>query len=176
MRTRRLVLTVVAGILALACAYVGVASAFVPGALPSSWTEADEAADRNAAAILVARKVVLASVAYDYRTIDEDLAKLKKLAAGEFKEEYDQFSVQLAATARNQRSVATGEVLEVGLSKASDTSAVVLVAANKTQTDGVENEEGKKTTEVKFQFLFEVTVSRVKGEWLASKLRLVQTA
>lgn len=173
----RLVLLVVAAVLALACTGLVVARAFVPGVLPSSWTAPDKTADQITDVTIAARSAVQTFMTADYRTIDADLKKLRAQATGTFAEEVDHDGVALAARARELRAVSEGVVLKVGIGKLTPKTAIVDLGATKHETRGVAatGETQGKTTQYYYKYVFQVTLTEVGSRWLVSKLEVVQT-
>ncbi|MFL6157328.1 MAG: hypothetical protein ACJ72D_14635 [Marmoricola sp.] len=173
MSRARTVLAGIAAVLALLCIGVLGAHQVAPGLLPSSWSAADDATDRDGDVTVAARKAVLAFVTYDYRTIDADIKKLRTQATGSFKDDVENYGVTLATTARNQKSVSSGSVVKVGIGKITGSSAVVDVAATKNQVDGVTGKVADApatAAKATFEYLFELTLTKVGGAWKVSKL------
>jgi len=170
--TARLVAAGVAAVLALTCGGLLIAKAAVPSVLPDSWTAADDAADRATDISIAARKFALTFLTYDYRSMDDDVEALKKLATGTFEADFDAYEAQLTQLAKTQKSVSTGEVQRVGIGTVSESSAVVDVAATKVEESGVaaDGEPASKTTKATRQLYLHITMNREGDRWLVAEL------
>jgi Mce-associated membrane protein len=93
---------VVAAVLALAVAVAGVALV----------RRGPTAADRRDDALDASRRFALALSAYDYRRLDRDVAEVRALSTGTFREQYDRALDGTARAAlRENEAVATATVL-----------------------------------------------------------------
>ncbi len=174
----RAVAVTVASVLALTAGGLLLAKAAVPSVLPDSWTAADDATRRDAEVTLAARRFVQTFLTYDYRTMDEDVDALRAFATGTFEADFDAYDAQLTQLARTQKSVSTGEVQRIGVGTVSETSAVVDIAATKTEESGVaaEGDAGTETSRAVRQLYLHVTLKREGGRWLVSELSVGRVA
>lgn len=171
----RTVLGVLAALLALACLFVVGAKAFAPGALPSSWTAAQDAEDREADVTTAARNVTNAFLDVDYRDMDPRVDKVLALSTGTFKKQYEQTRVNLTAAAREGQAVSTGKVRSVGVSDIDADSAVVFVAADSTVTNKAVAEakaKGQKVDDQRY-YRFQLNLTKVGDKWLLNDLQFV---
>ncbi len=176
--TPRNLAVLVAAVLALTCGGLLIAKAAVPSVLPDSWTAADDATYRDAEVTVAARRFTLTFLTYDYRTMDDDVESLRKYATGTFKADFDAYDAQLTQLAKTQKSVSTGEVLRVGVGAASDTTAIVDVAATKVEESGVgaEGEPATKTSTATRQLYLHITMKREGSRWLVAELSVGRVA
>ncbi len=175
MSTARLALTVLASVLALACVGIVAAKAFAPGVLPSSWTAAQDAEDRQADVTTAARKVTNAFLDVDYRDMDPRTAKVLALSTGTFKKQYQKSQVELTAAARQNQAVSTGKVRNVGIGDIDEDSAVVFVAADSTVTNKAvtaAKAKGQKVDDQRY-YRFQLNLTKVGDQWLLNNLEFV---
>lgn len=122
-----------------------------------------EAATRQA--VQAASDGVVAVVSYSYDHLDQDIAKAKSLSCGEFLAYYSKFSQDfIAPAARNGHLKATAKILRAAISEMHPDSAVVLVFMNQ-DTTGKDKPEPLTTAASVV-----VTLTKVEGSWLISKL------
>lgn len=171
----RVVLGALAALLALACLFVVGAKTFAPGALPSSWSAAEDAEDREADVTAAARTVTNAFLDVDYRDMDPRVAKVLSLSTGTFKKQYEQTKVNLTAAARQGQAVSTGKVRSVGVSDIDADSAVVFVAADSTVTNkavAAAKAKGQKVDDQRY-YRFQLNLTKVGDKWLLNDLQFV---
>ena len=87
-------------------------------------------------ALEAARAAAVSITSYDHRTLDEDFARVTRLATGEFAKEYADTSGQLRPTLEQSQAVATAEVPAAGIEGLSTdpVEVVVVVAVDQTIT------------------------------------------
>lgn len=171
----RQALILLAVALTAACLFLVTAKALFPDVLPSSWTAAEKAEDRQVAVTAAARKVTLAFLDVDYRDMDPQVENVLDLSTGAFKEQYEASRVELVAQARDGEATSKGEVKSVGISDIDEDSAVVFVAADSTVDNKVMREErakGEKPDGKRF-YRFELKMTRVGDSWLLNELEFV---
>lgn len=83
-------------------------------------------------ALLAGRSYVTDLTTYDARTLDADVAKVKKVSTPEFAKEYDASIAKVRDGIVKAQTVATGTVVAAGVEKLSNDGATVLVAVNQT--------------------------------------------
>ncbi|RNL64809.1 hypothetical protein EFK50_02110 [Nocardioides marmoriginsengisoli] len=176
-RTARRFLTVLAVVLALACLLVLGAKAFVPGVLPSSWTAADDAADRDTEITTTARRMMSDFVNLDYNDIDADTKRVLGYATGKFKTDYSNDLVELTALTRQRRAVSTGDVLKVGIGQVDEKTAIVSVAVD-TKVTNTTTEAAKKAGKgpgyQELGYMFKLTMNHVGDRWLIADLEVIR--
>ena len=82
-----------------------------------------------------ARDETKAFLTVDYKDMDPLIEKVLAGATGTFKEQYERAKPTLKATAQQGKSVATGEVKEVGIGDIDADTAIVFVAADGSVTN-----------------------------------------
>jgi len=115
-----------------------------------------------------AREQTLAFLTVDYRKMDPLTDKVIAGAANPFKKQYEAAQPTLKATAVKARSVATGEVKEVGIGDIDGDTAVVFVAADGTVT----NKDTKGKAEPR-SYRFKLTMVRKGDKWRTSDLQIL---
>jgi Mce-associated membrane protein len=121
----------------------------------------DAAAHR---AIQTASDGAVAVLSYSPDNLDRDIAKAKSYLTGDFLAYYSKFSEQIAAMALQLRVTETAKVLRAAVSELHPDSAVVLVFINQTATSKEKPEPQTAASVAR------VTLAKVKGSWLISKL------
>jgi Mce-associated membrane protein len=89
---------------------------------PSSDDEVRESA------LLAARTYTQSLVTYDARTLEEDVARVRRASTEEFATQYDETINGLRETIVSEQRVSTGPSVGAGLEELDDTTATVLVA------------------------------------------------
>ena len=121
----------------------------------------DAAAHR---AIQVASDGAVALLSYDPNHLDRDFAKAKSYLTGDFLAYYTKFTEQIAAMAQQKQVTETAQVIRAAVAELHADSAVVLVFIN--QTAKSREKPQPQTTASSAR----VTLTKVKGSWLISKL------
>jgi Mce-associated membrane protein len=175
MSTVRIALTVLAGVLALACVATVTVKWVAPGMLPASWTAADRADDRNTEVLTATRRAMAAFLDVDYATIDDQIEDVLAVSTGQFKKQFGDARVQYAALTRQGKAVSEGQIREIGITRANDHEALLSVAADSTVSNTATAEaekKGEKVDKVRVYY-FQVTMNRVGDEWLMSNLEVI---
>ncbi|MCV7145368.1 hypothetical protein [Mycobacterium riyadhense] len=115
-------------------------------------------------AIQAASDGAVAVLSYSPDNLDRDIAKAKSYLTGDFLAYYTKFSEQIAAMALQKRVTQTAKVIRAAVSELHPNSAVVLVFINQTATSK-EKPEPQTTASIA-----QVTLAKVNGSWLISKL------
>lgn len=115
-------------------------------------------------AIQAASDGAVAVLSYSPDNLDRDIAKAKSCLTGDFLAYYTKFSEQIAAMALQKHVTQTAKVVRAAVSELHRDSAVVLVFINQTATSK-EKPEPQTTASIA-----QVTLTKVKGSWLISKL------
>ncbi|MFL6022223.1 MAG: hypothetical protein ACJ72O_02700 [Marmoricola sp.] len=171
----QLAVTVLLGVLAITFVVVAALRIVHPEALNHGRAAATSAANRDDDVTSAARRATLAFLDVDYRDMDPRVKKVLALSTGTFKKQYDSTSVNLTAAARQGQAVSSGSIKYVGLSKVSDTSATVFVAADSTVTNLAmqkAKEKGEKVDDKRY-YRFQLSLTKVSGRWLLDDLRFV---
>lgn len=121
----------------------------------------DAAAHR---AVQAASDGAVAVLSYSPDNLDRDIARAKSYLTGDFLAYYTKFSEQIAAMALQKHVTETAKVVRAAVSQLHPDSAVVLVFINQTATSK-EKPEPQTTASIA-----QVTLTKVKGSWLISKL------
>lgn len=87
-------------------------------------------AELRNSALEAARIYTTSLTTYDARTLDEDVARVKRVATGEFAEEYDETISGLLDQLQTDQASSAGTVVGVGIERLSRDEATVLVAVN----------------------------------------------
>lgn len=117
-------------------------------------------------ALLAARSYVTDLTTYDARTLDADIARVKKVSSPEFIREYDANIAKVRDTIIKGQSVSTGTVVGAGLEQLAGNNATLLVAVNQTfQAPGQQSRTEANRVRV--------TLVRTSGNWyLRTVIRL----
>jgi Mce-associated membrane protein len=121
----------------------------------------DAAAHR---AIQAASDGAAAVLSYAPDNVDRDFAKAKSYLTGDFLAYYTKFTEQIAAMAQQKHVTETAKVVRAAVSELHPDSAVVLVFVNQTATSKEKPEPQTTASSAR------VTLTKVKGSWLISKL------
>nr|WP_244168119.1 hypothetical protein [Mycobacterium paraffinicum] len=121
----------------------------------------DAAAHR---AVQAASDGAVAVLSYGPDNLDRDFAKAKSYLTGDFLAYYTKFTEQIAAMAQQKHVTETAQAVRAAVSELHPDSAVVLVFINQTATSK-EKPQPQTTASIAL-----VTLTKVKGTWLISKL------
>lgn len=121
----------------------------------------DAAAHR---AIQTASDGAVAVLSYAPDHVDHDFARAKSYLTGDFLAYYTKFAEEIAAMALQKRVTQTAKVVRAGVSELHPDSAVVLVFFNQTVTSKEKPEPQTTWSGAS------VTLTKVKGSWLISKM------
>lgn len=133
-----------------------------------SAARAEAISQRHSAVTAAARAETLAFLTIDHRDMDPLIDEVLDGATGDFAREYAQARERLTRTARQGRSVSTGEVRAVGVAALGETAAVVYVAA-----DGNVTTSGSTGEPQVRPYRFKLGLVREDGRWLTSELRIL---
>jgi hypothetical protein len=125
--------------------------------------------------VTAAQAATTAFLDVDYSDMGPRMDKVLSLATGTFYDRYKAAEDELAAVTTEGRVKSEGTVRYIGLSKVTDTTAVVYVAADSTVTNtktSVIDPSG--STDERRHYRFRVELRRVKGTWLVSGLEFVR--
>ncbi|GAA3121076.1 hypothetical protein GCM10010466_10000 [Planomonospora alba] len=127
---------------------------------------ADEEAGRQALA--AARSVAPDMLSYDYRTIEQDLARAAGYATGELTEHYRRLSATLAPSARRQRTVQSATVAGAAVESAGPDRAEVLLFVNMSTSRTPSGEEAprRRVSQNRARFV----MVKQDGRWLVAGL------
>lgn len=122
--------------------------------------------DTYAEALQAARSNVVDMTSYDHLTFDDDLEQIRRVTTGEMQEQsIAELDAQRDAIVDNQVVVNT-EVLDAGITRATEDEATVLLLIEATQST-----EGSDQLQVR-QYPIEVDLQRQdNGRWLLSGIR-----
>lgn len=167
-RVAVVLLSVLAGLLALACIVVLVWPTAVPGK-----SGAEKADDRAVAVQSAATQVMKAFLDVDYRDMDPRVSKVLSLSTGAFKNQYQTAAADLKSQVQAAKTVANGAVLRVGIGDMESSTATVYVAADSTVSNtSIEQEKAQgKNPDGRRYYRFQLTLTRVGDRWLLSDLQ-----
>nr|WP_231984485.1 hypothetical protein [Mycobacterium sp. E342] len=115
-------------------------------------------------AIRAASEGSVAVLSYAPDNLDRDFAKAKSYLTGNFLAYYTKFTEQIAALAQQKHVTETAQVIRAAVSELHPDSAVVLVFVNQTATSAEKPQPQTTANSAR------VTLTKVKGSWLISKL------
>jgi Mce-associated membrane protein len=115
-------------------------------------------------AIQAASDGAVAVLSYTPDNPDRDFAKAKSYLTDDFLAYYTKFTEQIAAMALQKHVTETAKVVRAAVSELHPESAVVLVFVNQTATSKEKPEPQTTASSAR------VTLTKVKGSWLISKL------
>jgi hypothetical protein len=171
----RFVLAAIASGLAAACVIAAASPWIARGLLPSAWTAAQHAEDRNVAVSIAAREAVQAFLDVDYRHVDTDIDAVLADATGRFARQFSGARGQYAALTRTGQVVSVGRIREVGITRADDRVAVLSLAADsEVANSATRAAAGAGSSGAQLRtYSFRVTMKRVGGRWLMSDLEVI---
>lgn len=118
--------------------------------VPTMWfnlRELREADTAGAQAVAAAKKVAPDLLSYDYRTVEEDLARAGTFTTGELTAHYKELSTSLTSKAKAEKIVQTVKVAGAGVERAEADRVDVLLFVN---TDTVKEIPGKEGLQQEF--------------------------
>ena len=163
-------------LLGLLVGALGVTFAVLMGLrLSGADSKSSDAATSRSSVQAVAEQVTLAFLDVDFRDMAPRVQRVLDQAAGTFYDEYKASEGNLIAAARQGEAISSGEVLQVGLSQATGTTARVLVAANSTVSNKSIDEAKAKgeTVDDKRYYRFQLDLTLVEGSWRVTDLQFV---
>ena len=115
-------------------------------------------------ALQAARSGVVDMTSFDYLTLDDDIAQIKRVATGDLeKQAVDQLDSRRKAIADAQTVVNT-EVVGAGVTRANDSEATVLLVIQSTQQSA-----GSKQAQV-VRYRIQVDLAKTNDRWLLSAI------
>ncbi|WP_433419906.1 hypothetical protein ACQP1V_06680 [Microtetraspora malaysiensis] len=128
--------------------------------------EGDVSAGREA--VTAARSYAADMLSYDYRTMDEDLARARSHTTGALAARYARLAATLPRLARQRQEVRQAVVAGAAVESATSEEVRILVFLN-TVTSGRETGQDRPTQEVG-QNRLRLVMTRENGRWLVSDL------
>jgi len=117
-----------------------------------------------AEALEAARSEVVDLTSFDYVTLDEDIARIKRVSVGDLqKESVDQLDKQRQQLTQAQAVVST-EVVGAGVTRADSSNATVLLVIQSTEKSAA----SPQAQVVRYRI--EAQLKKVNGKWLLSGL------
>ncbi|MGW0807474.1 hypothetical protein [Nonomuraea sp. NPDC002799] len=101
--------------------------------VPTMWVNLRDLRDADAAgveALAVAKDVAPDLLSYDYRTVEEDLARAGQLTTGALTKQYAALTTSLASRAKAEKTVQTVAVAGAGIERAEPDRVEVLLFVN----------------------------------------------
>lgn len=117
-------------------------------------------------AVAAAVKYTVALTNFDSQAMDRNIAALRDGATGEFKQRYDKSNGMLRMVLLDHQATAQGRVVESVVKSASTNKVEVLLFVEQLVTN-IDNPDPETTFS-----LVNMTMQKVDGRWLASKLQL----
>ena len=139
-------------------------------------TKVDRTADESAArrgALHAAARIARDILSYDYRTIDQDLARARGDTTGEFARQYASTAAGLRAKAKSTQAIVQARVRDVGVVTATSDQVVVLVFADQISITRAPGAASPTAQEISSAVQF--TLAESGGRWRVSALSAVQT-
>lgn len=171
----RVVLAVLAVLLAAGCLAVLAARTVTPDWLPDSWAAPRDTEDREEAVSLAARNAARAFLDVDYRDMGPRIDTMLAMSTGDFKDEYagQRDALEKAATAG--WTISRGTVRNVGIAESDADSAEVFVAADSTIENKAIAEAQAKGQPVDDQraYRLRISLTKVGDDWLVEDLDFV---
>lgn len=125
--------------------------------------QVDDAAARRA--VQAASDGAVATLSYSSESMDQDFGKARSHLTGDFLAYYDKFTKEIVIPAVQEKHLAqTATVLRAAVSELDANSAVVLVFLNETTTGKDKPQPLITPSSVR------ITLTKVRGSWLISKL------
>ncbi|MGP4100293.1 hypothetical protein [Nonomuraea sp. KM90] len=139
--------------------------------VPTMWFNLRDLRDADAAgaeAVAAAKKVAPDLLSYDYRTVEEDLARAATFTTGELTKHYKELSTTLASRAREQKIVQTVSIAGAGVERAEPDRVEVLLFVN---TGTVKEIPGKEGLRNEFSYnRARFVMVRQDSRWLVAAL------
>ncbi|MFG1970952.1 hypothetical protein ACGFJC_16665 [Nonomuraea fuscirosea] len=139
--------------------------------VPTMWFNLSDLRAAEAAAAqakVAAEKVAPDLLSYDYRTVEEDLARAGTFTTGDLTEHYKELSTSLASRAKAQKIVQTVDVTNVGVERAEPDRVEVLLFMNTGTVKEIPGKEGlqRESTQNRARFV----MVRQESRWLVAGL------
>ena len=139
--------------------------------VPTMWFNLRDLRDANAAgaaAMAVAKEVAPDLLSYDYRTVEEDLARAGAYTTGELTRHYRELTTSLVSRAKEQKIVQTVAVAGAGVERAEPDRVEVLLFVNTGTVKEIPGKEGlqQQFTQNRARFV----MVRQDSRWLVADL------
>ncbi|SEH00269.1 Mce-associated membrane protein [Nonomuraea solani] len=139
--------------------------------VPTMWFNLRDLRDANAAgaaAMAVAKEVAPDLLSYDYRTVEEDLARAGTYTTGELTRHYKELTTTLVSKVKEQKIVQTIAVAGVGVERAEPGRVEVLLFVNTGTVKEIPGKEGlqQQFTQNRARFV----MVRQDSRWLVADL------
>ncbi|MCA2253072.1 Mce protein [Mycobacterium intracellulare] len=119
-----------------------------------------------AQALTAAKKYILALTSVDTNAIDKNFAEVLDGSTGEFKDMYTKSSAQLRQTLIDNKAAAHGNVVDAAVQSATEDKVDVVLFVDQSVSNGAAPAPQLDRSRVK------MTMEKVDGRWLASKVEL----
>lgn len=119
-----------------------------------------------AQALTAAKKYILALTSVDTNAIDKNFAEVLDGSTGEFKDMYTKSSAQLRETLIDNEAAAHGSVVDAAVQSANEDKVDVVLFVDQSVSNGTAPTPQLDRSRVK------MTMEKVDGRWLASKVEL----
>lgn len=119
-----------------------------------------------AQALDAAKKYILVLTSVDTNAIDKNFTEVLDGSTGEFKDMYTKSSAQLRQTLIDNKAAAHGSVVDAAVQSATDDKVDVVLFVDQSVSNGAAPAPQLDRSRVK------MTMKRVDGRWLASKVEL----
>ena len=139
--------------------------------VPTMWFNLRDLRDAEAsavAAVAAAKKLAPDLLSYDYRTVEEDLARAGRLTTGELTEHYKELAKSLVSRAKEQKIVQSVVVAAAGVERAEPGRVEVLLFVNTGTVKEIPGKEGRQQefTQNRARFV----MVRQDSRWLVAGL------
>jgi Mce-associated membrane protein len=94
------------------------------------WLSHPSDADLRKSALLAARSYTTSLTTFDARTLDQDVARVKKVSSPDFAKQYDATIAGVRAQITKSQTISAGAVVGAGIESTGKDTATVLVAVN----------------------------------------------
>ncbi|WP_251064854.1 hypothetical protein [Streptomyces sp. ISL-44] len=129
--------------------------------------ERNEEDRRHQDILAAARQSVLNFTSLDYRHYERDSKTVLNGATGEFKKQFSAQTAELTKIVAENKSVSEGQIIDVGIARADDRTARVLVVADGKVTNVAAPEGTSRNYRLQLDLVFE------DGQWLTSNVEFV---
>jgi Mce-associated membrane protein len=123
--------------------------------------------ERDRSVLAAGREAAVAFTSYDYRHIGDDLDRVATRSTGEFREQFTKALGALTAAIKKAHGVSEGQVLQAGILRSSNESAVVIAAVDAEIT----NRETKGPSVRRYRL--QITLNLVDEDWLIADIKPV---
>jgi hypothetical protein len=137
------------------------------------FTRPEESAVRTAdysQALQAARSGIVDLTSFDYLTLDDDIEQIRRVSTGDLRKESVAQLDQRRQDITDAKAVVNTEIIDAGVTRATDEAATVLLLIQSTQ----ESTAGKQPEIVRYRI--EVTLEKSGDRWLLSGIKGTETA